>query len=148
MIWTFLSHLPWFWKKFEIEGRTILWNCNLFQELMNRFERYFIRIIRRMKENSKNIAASKRIRNWIWKKKRDTSIQSKWKLNLHKNIHPNVKTVHIYSKVLSQQKYWYFSRIFDNNMLHVAKLFRFCGKLFDKQCFLRAYFKDNLETSI
>lgn len=32
MIWTFLSHLPWFWEKFEIEGRTILWNCNLFQE--------------------------------------------------------------------------------------------------------------------
>lgn len=76
MIWTFLSRLP-LWPDFEKNLKSrggrffeIFWNCNLFQELMNRFERYFIRIIRRMKGNSKNIAVSKRIRNWIWKKEK------------------------------------------------------------------------------
>lgn len=149
MIWTFLSHLPWFWEKFEIEGRTILWNCNLFQEdnepirtlfytnntsNEGKFEKYCS-----FKTNSKlNLKKRKEILryrvngNWICIK---IFIQM-WK-----------RCISI-PKVFSQQKYWYFSRIFDNNMLHVAKLFRFCGKLFDKQCFLRAYFKDNLETSI
>lgn len=71
-------------------------------------------------------------------------------VEMHKNIRSNMrKAANVYSKMISQQKYLVdIFPEYSTTCFTLKKLFRFCGKLFDKQCFLRAYFRDSLETSL